>query len=186
MLCDEIFLVGYTLPIYVIGNSGFGYHPGLSVLPLHLLLQLPTDPPPKDFITRRVLLRCDSTGELYPVLKSSTIPHAFLSSQYTWHQRLGHPGSKVLTRHVLVNLFLLVIEEKLLMSMPSCQLGDVATYGWLLNSSRTPDDTESIRDGEGTPLLYNLIYPEFKTKRLPMLSSLSSAESLISRGDANV
>ncbi|GJX30189.1 ribonuclease H-like domain-containing protein [Tanacetum coccineum] len=39
----------------------------------------------KDFITRRVLLRCDSTGELYPVMKPSTIPHAFLTSQYTWH-----------------------------------------------------------------------------------------------------
>ncbi|GJY73296.1 hypothetical protein Tco_0477727 [Tanacetum coccineum] len=53
----------------------------------------------KDFITRRVLLLCDSTGELYPVTKPSTIPHAFLTSQYTWHQRLGHPGSEVL-RHL--------------------------------------------------------------------------------------
>ncbi|GKF05217.1 hypothetical protein Tco_0035885, partial [Tanacetum coccineum] len=35
----------------------------------------------KDFITRWVLLRCDSTGELYPVTKPSTIPHAFLTSQ---------------------------------------------------------------------------------------------------------
>nr|GEZ77015.1 hybrid signal transduction histidine kinase M [Tanacetum cinerariifolium] len=34
----------------------------------------------KDFITRRVLLRCDSTGDFYPVTKPSTIPHAFLSS----------------------------------------------------------------------------------------------------------
>nr|GFC23963.1 ribonuclease H-like domain-containing protein [Tanacetum cinerariifolium] len=33
-----------------------------------------------------------STGDLYPVTKPSIIPHAFLSSQYTWHQRLGHPG----------------------------------------------------------------------------------------------
>nr|GEU45744.1 retrotransposon protein, putative, Ty1-copia subclass [Tanacetum cinerariifolium] len=46
----------------------------------------------KDFITRQVLLRCDSTGDLYTVTKPSTIPHAFLTSQYTWHQRLGHPG----------------------------------------------------------------------------------------------
>ncbi|GJX33634.1 ribonuclease H-like domain-containing protein [Tanacetum coccineum] len=38
----------------------------------------------KDFITRRVLLRCDSTGELYPVTKHSTIPHAFhLQSVYS-------------------------------------------------------------------------------------------------------
>nr|GEY74391.1 ribonuclease H-like domain-containing protein [Tanacetum cinerariifolium] len=54
----------------------------------------------KDFITRRVLLRCDSTSDLYPVTKPSTIPHAFLTSQYMWHQRLGHPGSEVLRRLV--------------------------------------------------------------------------------------
>nr|GEX31658.1 hypothetical protein [Tanacetum cinerariifolium] len=44
-----------------------------------------------DFMTRWVLLRCDSTGDLYPVTKPSTIPHDFLTSQYTWHQRLEHP-----------------------------------------------------------------------------------------------
>nr|GEX71984.1 ribonuclease H-like domain-containing protein [Tanacetum cinerariifolium] len=32
-----------------------------------------------DFLTRRVLLRCDRTGYLYPVTKSSIIPHAFLT-----------------------------------------------------------------------------------------------------------
>ncbi|GJU55394.1 reverse transcriptase domain, reverse transcriptase zinc-binding domain protein, partial [Tanacetum coccineum] len=50
----------------------------------------------KDFMTRRVLLRYDSTGDLYPVMKPSTIPHAFLTSQYTWNQHLGHPESEVL------------------------------------------------------------------------------------------
>nr|GEY29858.1 G-type lectin S-receptor-like serine/threonine-protein kinase At4g27290 [Tanacetum cinerariifolium] len=32
----------------------------------------------KDFMTRRVLLRCDNTGDLYPVTTPSLIPHAFL------------------------------------------------------------------------------------------------------------
>ncbi|GJX20839.1 hypothetical protein Tco_0223516, partial [Tanacetum coccineum] len=50
----------------------------------------------KDFMTRRVLLQCDSTRDLYPVMKPFPIPQAFLTSQHTWHQRLGHPGSKVL------------------------------------------------------------------------------------------
>ncbi|GKC17412.1 hypothetical protein Tco_1014194 [Tanacetum coccineum] len=45
----------------------------------------------KDFMTRRVLLRCDSTGDLYLVTQPSLIPHAFLTSPHTWHQRLGHP-----------------------------------------------------------------------------------------------
>ncbi|GKC29598.1 ribonuclease H-like domain-containing protein [Tanacetum coccineum] len=53
----------------------------------------------KDFMMRRVLLRCDSTRDLYPVTAPSPIPHAFLVSQHTWHQRLGHPGSD-LGKHV--------------------------------------------------------------------------------------
>ncbi|GJW20339.1 ribonuclease H-like domain-containing protein [Tanacetum coccineum] len=51
----------------------------------------------KDFLTRHVLLRCDSSGDLYPVTKSSTIPTAFVStSSSTWHQRLGYLGDEVL------------------------------------------------------------------------------------------
>ncbi|GJT26683.1 ribonuclease H-like domain-containing protein [Tanacetum coccineum] len=49
----------------------------------------------KDFRTRQILLRCDSTGDLYPVT-SLSYPQAFLVGQQTWHQRLGHPGSDVL------------------------------------------------------------------------------------------
>ncbi|GKA33328.1 hypothetical protein Tco_0719695 [Tanacetum coccineum] len=51
----------------------------------------------KDFMTRQVLLRCDSTGDLYPVTAPSPIPHVFLVSQHTWNQRLRHPGSDVLS-----------------------------------------------------------------------------------------
>nr|GEV62763.1 hybrid signal transduction histidine kinase M [Tanacetum cinerariifolium] len=51
----------------------------------------------KDFWTRHILLRCDSSRDLYPVPKPSTIPIALLStSSSTWHQRLGHPGDEVL------------------------------------------------------------------------------------------
>ncbi|GJY29124.1 hypothetical protein Tco_0404891, partial [Tanacetum coccineum] len=49
----------------------------------------------KDFRTRQILLRCDSTGDLYPIT-SLSYPQAFLVGQQTWHQRLGHPGSDVL------------------------------------------------------------------------------------------
>ncbi|GJV02663.1 ribonuclease H-like domain-containing protein [Tanacetum coccineum] len=35
----------------------------------------------KDFMTRRVLFRCDSTGDLYPVTAPSPIPSVFLVSQ---------------------------------------------------------------------------------------------------------
>ncbi|GJY39506.1 ribonuclease H-like domain-containing protein [Tanacetum coccineum] len=51
----------------------------------------------KDLLTRHILLRCDSSGDLYPVTKPSTIPSAFVSTNSsTWHQRLGHPGDEVL------------------------------------------------------------------------------------------
>nr|GEW25098.1 NBS-containing resistance-like protein [Tanacetum cinerariifolium] len=51
----------------------------------------------KDFLTRHILLRCDSSGDLYPVTKPSTLPAAFLStSSSTWSQCLGHPGDEVL------------------------------------------------------------------------------------------
>ncbi|GJZ23302.1 ribonuclease H-like domain-containing protein [Tanacetum coccineum] len=60
----------------------------------------------KDFLTRHILLRCDSSGDLYPVTKPSTVPTAFVStSSSTWHQRLGHPGDDVLrslsSRHLI-------------------------------------------------------------------------------------
>nr|GEW95363.1 ribonuclease H-like domain-containing protein [Tanacetum cinerariifolium] len=43
----------------------------------------------KEFLTRHILLRCDSSGDLYPVTKPSTIPTAFVSTSFsTWHQRL--------------------------------------------------------------------------------------------------
>nr|GEX41539.1 ribonuclease H-like domain-containing protein [Tanacetum cinerariifolium] len=51
----------------------------------------------KDFWTRHILLRCDSSGDLYPVTNPSTIPTALLStSSSMWHQRLGHLGDEVL------------------------------------------------------------------------------------------
>ncbi|GKG16449.1 hypothetical protein Tco_0358772, partial [Tanacetum coccineum] len=44
----------------------------------------------KDFLTRHILLRCDSSGDLYPVTKPSTLPAAFVSTSFTtWHQCLG-------------------------------------------------------------------------------------------------
>ncbi|GKB25388.1 ribonuclease H-like domain-containing protein [Tanacetum coccineum] len=94
----------------------------------------------KDFITRRVVLRCDSTSELYPVTKPSTIPHAFLTSQYMWHQRLGHPGSEVLRRLVSSDS-ISCNKEKLPVLCHACQLGKhvkLPFYVWvypLMNKS---------------------------------------------------
>ncbi|GJZ59724.1 ribonuclease H-like domain-containing protein [Tanacetum coccineum] len=55
----------------------------------------------KDYQTRMVLLRGDSTGDLYPVTQplKTHPPFALLSfSPTTWHRRLGHPSEDVLRR----------------------------------------------------------------------------------------
>nr|GEU91674.1 hypothetical protein [Tanacetum cinerariifolium] len=54
-------------------------------------------------MTRQVLLRCDSTWDLYPVTAPSPIPYAFFVSQHTWHQHLGHPGGEMLRPPVSFN-----------------------------------------------------------------------------------
>ncbi|GJZ42405.1 ribonuclease H-like domain-containing protein [Tanacetum coccineum] len=76
----------------------------------------------KDFMTRRVLLRCDSTGDLYPVTTPSLIPQSLLVSQHTWHQRLRHPISEVL-RRLVSNNFISCNKDKPPVLCHACQLG---------------------------------------------------------------
>ncbi|GKC29879.1 ribonuclease H-like domain-containing protein [Tanacetum coccineum] len=76
----------------------------------------------KDFMTRQVLLRCDSTGGLYLVTHPSSIPRAFLVSQHMWHQRLGHPGGDVL-RRLVANNVISCNNEKLPVLCHAFQLG---------------------------------------------------------------
>nr|GEX43799.1 ribonuclease H-like domain-containing protein [Tanacetum cinerariifolium] len=76
----------------------------------------------KDFMMRQMLLRCDSTGDLYPVTDPFSIPHVFLVSQHTWHQRLGHPGCEVL-RHLVSSNCISCNKEKSLVLCRACQLG---------------------------------------------------------------
>jgi len=54
----------------------------------------------KDLQTRTLRLRCNSTGELYPITMT---PTQFLALTTTtpsttiWHRRLGHPGNNVMS-----------------------------------------------------------------------------------------
>ncbi|XP_071727210.1 uncharacterized protein [Rutidosis leptorrhynchoides] len=54
----------------------------------------------KDYLTHRLLLRCDNTGDLYPITTpSATSPHhALITTSSIWHQRLGHPSTDVFRR----------------------------------------------------------------------------------------
>nr|GEU55553.1 reverse transcriptase domain-containing protein [Tanacetum cinerariifolium] len=61
-------------------------------------------------------------GGSLPVTAPSPIPHAFLVSQHTWHQRLGNPGGEVMRRLVSSN-FISCNKEKPLVLCHACQLG---------------------------------------------------------------
>nr|GEU65354.1 ribonuclease H-like domain-containing protein [Tanacetum cinerariifolium] len=77
---------------------------------------------PTGFLDASVLLRCDSTRDLYPVTAPSPTPHAFLVSQHMWHQHLGHPGGEELRRLVSSN-FISCNKEKPPSLCHACQLG---------------------------------------------------------------
>ncbi|KAD4179985.1 hypothetical protein E3N88_28576 [Mikania micrantha] len=61
----------------------------------------------KDYQTRIPILRCGSTGDLYPLTTTSakvTSPSVFAAlSQDIWHHRLGHPGSSLLNVKLMRN-----------------------------------------------------------------------------------
>ncbi|GJZ42100.1 putative ribonuclease H-like domain-containing protein [Tanacetum coccineum] len=79
----------------------------------------------KDYQTQKILLRCDSTGDLYPVTQQPSLqtPVVLLSlSSTTWHRRLGHPGDDVLRRLESSNL-ISCNKSKLSALCHACQLG---------------------------------------------------------------
>ncbi|GJY31683.1 ribonuclease H-like domain-containing protein [Tanacetum coccineum] len=77
----------------------------------------------KDFLTHHILLRCDSSGDLYPVTSPSPTPHALLSvGPSTWNQHLGHPGEDVL-RSFMPRQFISCNKEKSSHLCHACQLG---------------------------------------------------------------
>ncbi|GJY83087.1 ribonuclease H-like domain-containing protein [Tanacetum coccineum] len=100
---------GHSIPVTNIGHSILP----TPTKPLHLN---------NDFMTRRVLLRCDSTEDLYPVTTPSSIPQALHVSQHMWHQRLGHPRSEVL-RRLVSNNSISYNKEKPPVLCHACQLG---------------------------------------------------------------
>nr|GEU32955.1 ribonuclease H-like domain-containing protein [Tanacetum cinerariifolium] len=79
----------------------------------------------KDYQTRRLLLRCDSIGDLYPVTQqpSSSTTFALLSSSPTTGQKhLGNPSEDVL-RRLESSRFISCNKTKLSALYHACQLG---------------------------------------------------------------
>ncbi|GJW05705.1 ribonuclease H-like domain-containing protein [Tanacetum coccineum] len=50
----------------------------------------------RDYHTRQTLLRCDSTGDLYPLHVAASAFAILTNNHSLWHQRLGHPGDTVI------------------------------------------------------------------------------------------
>ncbi|GJT81924.1 ribonuclease H-like domain-containing protein [Tanacetum coccineum] len=77
----------------------------------------------KDYWTRQLLIRCDSTGDLYPFCPTTTQPTALIFvSPSTWHQRLGHPGNEVLC-FLVSNNYISCNNSKSMTLCHACQLG---------------------------------------------------------------
>ncbi|GJV14785.1 ribonuclease H-like domain-containing protein [Tanacetum coccineum] len=73
----------------------------------------------KEFLTRHIFLRCDSSRDLYPVTKSSTTPTAFLVN---YPYQVGYPGDEVL-RSLVSRQFISFNKEKTSHICHACQLG---------------------------------------------------------------
>ncbi|KAJ9566937.1 hypothetical protein OSB04_002903 [Centaurea solstitialis] len=77
----------------------------------------------KDLLTKQLLLRSDSSGDLYPWSSQFTPRVALLScSPALWHQRLGHPSPRVL-QSLISNKFLSCNKNSSTVSCESCRLG---------------------------------------------------------------
>ncbi|GJR97504.1 ribonuclease H-like domain-containing protein [Tanacetum coccineum] len=126
---------------------------------------------------RRVLLRCDSIGDLYPVTAPSPIPHAFLVIQHMWHQCLGHPGGKVLRRLVSSN-FISYNKEKPPVLCHACQLSKHVSLPFVSSSTVISSCFDIIHSDAWTSPIPSL--SSFKyyspTAALPTPASPSSAQ----------
>ncbi|KAJ9551570.1 hypothetical protein OSB04_015615 [Centaurea solstitialis] len=95
----------------------------------------------KDLRSRATIMRCNSSGELYPVtsLSSSTssspVSFAAISPQL-WHHRLGHPGDHVLS-FLRTNNSILYNKETSSHLCPTCEIAKHKRLSFTLSTSVT-------------------------------------------------
>nr|GFA44562.1 ribonuclease H-like domain-containing protein [Tanacetum cinerariifolium] len=127
-----------TLTLHDFGNEGWN---------MHIV---------KDYSTRQILLRCDSSGDLYLVTKPTTYPQAFITSQHMWHQRLGHLGSEVL-RSLISSTSILCNKTKSSMLCHACQLGKHVKLPFV--------SSDSIVNSP-----FDIVHSDLRTSPLPSIS----------------
>ncbi|GJY73210.1 ribonuclease H-like domain-containing protein [Tanacetum coccineum] len=115
----------------------------------------------KDYQIGRLLLRCHSTGDLYPVTQqfSSQTPVVLLSfSSTTWHRRLGHPGDDVLRR----------LESKKLIACRKSKLSALCHACQLSKHAKLPFyNSESFVDS-----VFEIIHSDIWTSPIPSESGI--------------
>lgn len=98
----------------------------------------------KDLRTGAVILRCSSSGDLYPV---TTLPHALtaLTADSTlWHRRLGHPGPDAFLRLVSSSSLPINKVHKGFSLCHACQLGRHVRLPFSPSTTRTLRPLELI------------------------------------------
>ncbi|XP_012847817.1 PREDICTED: uncharacterized protein LOC105967747 [Erythranthe guttata] len=103
----------------------------------------------KDLHTRAVILRCNSSGDLYPIGAPSPSPSATALLAHTtpvsstWHRRLGHPGNPVMTRLFSSN-FISSTKDPRESICNACQLGKHSRLPFFTSHSITVAPFEII------------------------------------------
>nr|GEY70318.1 ribonuclease H-like domain-containing protein [Tanacetum cinerariifolium] len=77
----------------------------------------------RDYHTRQTLLRCDNTGDLYPLHVAASAFAILTNNHSFWHQRLGHPNDAVI--HTLSSCGLVSYNKQNTQHLyRACQLDD--------------------------------------------------------------
>jgi len=89
----------------------------------------------KDLGTRNVIVRCNSSGPLYPLhLPAAATALAAGSTSTLWHRRLGHPGHEALTK--LASMLPSCNKDISSSLCHACQLGRHTRLPFRVSSSR--------------------------------------------------
>jgi hypothetical protein len=77
----------------------------------------------KDLATRTVILRCENSGDLYPLRlpQHQALTASSSTSVELWHSWLGHPGSRTLQQ--ILHSFDFACNKSIAHSCHHCQLG---------------------------------------------------------------
>jgi len=91
----------------------------------------------KDRHTREVILRSDSTGDLYPLHPAATASSHCLTavSADLWHQRLGHPGHESFRR--LLQSFSFTCNKELSHTCHACRTGKHIRFPFASSQNKT-------------------------------------------------